>query len=295
MTSKAQSNWEAARAAARERGVWSNTLIAGTVGSVVHGLNLPGVEDHDIMGVCVEPIEKVVGLTQFEQFIYRTAAQRAILANSFGASKEKVDTHNARSEANDVDLVIYSLRKYMRLALAGNPSILTLLFVPFEHQIMGGGRGAELQELAGQIVSKRAGGAYLGYMQAQKQRLTGERGGRHGVRADRLNQFGYDSKYAMHILRLAAQGIELMETGRLTLPMNSEHIVDLMAVREGKVSLDRVLQRAGDAERALKDAIDASPLPEKPNTAAVEKWMIETYRAHWFQSSLDNIKRNRVM
>jgi predicted nucleotidyltransferase len=278
VTPIAKSNWNKAILDAQARGVWEGTLLVGTVGSVVHGLNLRGAEDHDLMGVCIEPIERVVGLTQFEQFVHRTAVQRALLANAYGFTP-KIDANNARSQTDDIDLTIYSLRKYVRLALAGNPTILTLLFVPHDYLLVTDGYGYNLQLRADQIVSKRAGKAYLGYMQAQKQRLLGERGGRHGVREDRINQFGYDSKYAMHILRLATQGIELMQTGKLTLPMSNTAM--LIAVREGKIPLDDVLQEAGDLERALKDAIDTSPLPEKPNTEAVEKWMIKTYRGEW--------------
>jgi hypothetical protein len=30
---------------------------------------------------------------------------------------------------------------------------------------------------------------------------------------------GYDTKYAMHVLRLGLQGVELLTTGRFTLPV----------------------------------------------------------------------------
>src|SRR5688572_31106775 len=34
--------------------------------------------------------------------------------------------------------------------------------------------------------------------------------------------YGFDTKYAMHMLRLGFQGVELLTTGRLNLPMRSE-------------------------------------------------------------------------
>ena len=37
-----------------------------------------------------------------------------------------------RSGAGDLDVVIYSARKWCRLALAGNPTVLLVLFVPDE-------------------------------------------------------------------------------------------------------------------------------------------------------------------
>jgi uncharacterized protein len=83
-----------------------STVLRGLVGSTVHGLNVnDGIEDRDEMGICVEPFEDTMALGgRFEQFIYRTAAEREGRAD-------------ARSTADDLDLTIYSLRERTRLAL----------------------------------------------------------------------------------------------------------------------------------------------------------------------------------
>jgi hypothetical protein len=54
------------------------TILRGLVGSTVHGLNVnDGIEDRDEMGICVEPLEEAMALwAPFEQFIYRSAAER---------------------------------------------------------------------------------------------------------------------------------------------------------------------------------------------------------------------------
>jgi predicted nucleotidyltransferase len=242
------------------------TILRGLVGSTIHGLNVnDGLEDRDEMGVCVEPIEHVAGLHQFEQYIYRSA-------------QEREQNHNARSKAGDLDLTIYSLRKYARLALKGNPTIITLLFVPEHDCVVITDIGRELQSLASSIISKRAGGAFLGYMQAQKQRLLGERGGRHGTRPELLGEHGYDTKYAMHILRLGYQGVELMQTGRLSLPVEKDARNFMLNVRNGSVELQTVMSKAGELERELKDLLDTSPLPEHPESSKIENWVVEQYQ-----------------
>ena len=53
-----------------------NTILRGLVGSTVHGLVLGGTDDRDEMGVCVEPRRYVVGFGNFEQWVYRSAAER---------------------------------------------------------------------------------------------------------------------------------------------------------------------------------------------------------------------------
>lgn len=246
------------------------TIVRGLVGSTVHGLNVnDGIEDRDEMGVCVEPFEEAMALWDpFEQFIYRTAAERE------GRS-------NARSTGGDLDLTIYGLRKWTRLAIKGNPTIMLLLFTPEDQLVFCDELGAELRALAPAIVSRRAQGPFLGYLQAQKQRLTGERGQKRIHRPELEAMYGFDTKYAMHMLRLGFQGVEMLTTGRLSLPMREPERAFLLDVRLGKVSEQECLKRADDLERELVDLATTSPLPERPEEAKVEDWALGAYRRRW--------------
>lgn len=75
-----------------------------------------------------------------------------------------------------------------------------------------------------------------GYMQSQTQRLLGLRGGGHGKRGggqreELVAKHGFDTEYAMHCSRLGFQCIELLTTGRLSLPIQGEPADWLRAVR----------------------------------------------------------------
>lgn len=248
----------------------AGTILRGLVGSTVHGLNVnDGIEDRDEMGVCVEPLSDAMSLSDpFEQFIYRSAVERE-------------DRDGARSTAGDLDLTIFSLRKWIRLALKGNPTILLLLFTPDDQLLLCDQLGKELRALTPSIVSRRVQGPYLGYLQAQKQRLSGERGTKKIHRPELEEMYGFDTKYAMHMLRLGCQGIELLTTGRLSLPMKEPERSFLLDVRRGKVSEQECFTRAGVLERELIDLAITSPLPEEPEEALVEEWMLSAYRRRW--------------
>ena len=118
-------------------------------------------------------------------------------------------------------------------------------------------------------------------MQAQRQRLAGERGQKRIKRPELEAKYGYDTKYAMHVIRLGLQGVELLQTGRLTLPLPDYERSLLLDIRGGKPSLQDVLTMAGELEAKIKDLMDNSPLPEKPDYAGVEKWMLDIYLNHW--------------
>jgi predicted nucleotidyltransferase len=246
------------------------TILRGLVGSTVHGLHVnDGIEDRDEMGICVEPFEDAMALwAPFEQFIYRTAAERE-------------GRDDARSTAGDLDLTIYSLRKWTRLALKGNPTIMLLLFTPEEQLLYCDTLGAELRALMPAIVSRRVHGPFLGYLQAQKQRLTGERGQKRIHRPELEEMYGFDTKYAMHMLRLGYQGVELLTTGRLSLPMKEPERSFLLDVRRGRVSEQECLTRAGELEQELTDLASTSPLPDEPDEEQVQQWVLSAYRRSW--------------
>jgi len=220
------------------------------------------------MGVCIEPRRYVVGFGRFEQWVYRSAAERE------GAA-------GARSQAGDLDLTIYSLRKWARLALKGNPTVLLLLYLPDGAVVVRTAVGEQLQRLAPAFGSKQAGKRFLGYLEAQRGRLVGERGQRDVNRRNLVDQFGYDTKYAMHMLRLGYQGIEFLESGRLNLPMREPVRSHLMEVRRGVLKLEDVLAECVQLESRLTTLLETSPLPPDPDLKTVESFVMDAYASAW--------------
>jgi predicted nucleotidyltransferase len=252
--------------------VEKTTILRGTVGSTVHGLHHGDQDDRDEMAIFLEPPEFLIGL------------RLARSGGSWGPFEhyvERTQPEGARSGHGDLDLVAYSLRKWLRLALSGNPTVLLLLFSPPESLLVCTERGAELRALAPAIVSRKAGPRFIGYMRAQKERLIGTRGQRRVNRPELIEAHGFDTKYAMHVARLGLQGIELLSTGRLTLPLAEPHRSRVMAIRRGDVPLEDALAEIDDIERRLHTAVEQSPLRETPDYERVEAFLIETYRDGW--------------
>nr|WP_246324125.1 nucleotidyltransferase domain-containing protein [Petropleomorpha daqingensis] len=249
------------------------------VGSGVHGTSISGQDDRDEMGVCLEPAAFVTGLAQvpagagshatvrFQQYHRHTAWDRpGGLAN--------------RSGAGDLDVVVYSARKWARLACEGNPSILLLLFVPDDEVVFRDACGAELVAHADRFVSQRAGGRFLGYLQAQRAAMTGEVGAKTN-RPELVAAHGYDSKFAMHALRLGLQGIELLSTGQITLPIPEPDRTYLRSVRRGEIALPEVLAAIADVEARLTALQTGSAVPPEPDRAWVDDWLHRSYLAYW--------------
>lgn len=236
-------------------------ILRGLVGSTVHGLANPGTDDRDEMGVCIEPPEYVIGLRSFEHYVFRTQEE------------------GVPSGPGDLDLTIYGLRKFCRLALKGSPTVLLLFFVEGEHLPACSPAGERLRALAPAVLSRRTGIAFRGYLDAQRRSLLGER---HARRTRELSdEHGYDTKYAMHALRIAVQGIELLGTGRITLPVREPDRARLRAVRAGTVPLDEVMARLDELSERLQRLTDESDLPGDGDHEQVDRFLVQEYREAW--------------
>jgi len=188
-----------------------------------------------------------------------------------------------RSGPGDIDRTIHPLRRFIRLAASGNPSILMAFWAPV---IEATEPGRDLQRLGELFVGRHFIPRYRGYMQSQAERLLGLRGGRHGRRGggqrdELIGAFGYDTKYAMHCARLGFQGLELLQTGGLSLPMAGEPAEWLLAVRRGDVSFDEWWNRALTLDAELEAFTYDDSLPPGPDRLAIEAWSVATHLAFW--------------
>jgi predicted nucleotidyltransferase len=236
----------------------NNEILRGVVGSTAHGTAIDGQDDRDEMGVFVEPPENACGLEPCEHYIYRDQPE------------------GVRSGPGDLDLTLYSLRKFCRLAAQGNPSVVILLWLP-EH-IHKTELGAELIRLREAFVSRASGARFLGYLVAQKLKMKGERA--HTVnRPELVAKYGYDTKFAMHALRLGYEGIEMMTQGRLTLPVAEPNLSTLRAVRSGQVNEAGALTLIEDAEARLRVLVDACQ--RETDVPSIDAFLVRAHASHW--------------
>jgi hypothetical protein len=87
----------------------------------------------------------------------------------------------------------------------------------------------------------------------------------HTNRPELVAIHGYDTKYAMHALRLGLQGIELLTTGRITLPVPEPHRAYLRSIRRGQRPLAEVLDAVTCAQARLTELRDSPAIPDQPD------------------------------
>jgi len=110
--------------------------------------------------------------------------------------------------------------------------------------------------------------------------LKGEGVGKRGQRWDLIHEFGYDTKAAMHLIRVIGEGIELMRHGTITLPRPERDL--LISIRLGKFSTLQDIEAMANRGFAELDAVRrVSKLPENTDREAVSKLVAAAYMEHW--------------
>jgi predicted nucleotidyltransferase len=229
-------------------------------GSELHGAKVGKTDDTDIYGVYIEHPQQALGLNSREHFVWSTAG------------------NERRNGPNDVDVTLYSLRKWAGMAAKGNATALHFLFA--DPREVSGATWREIQKNRAVFLSQASAKQFLGFADAQFKRLTGEKGrGKKGQRPEYIGKYGYDTKAAMHGLRLLYECMELMQHGRITLPRPEKNL--LIEVRSGAWKFDRVLAHAQRLFRDVEQAVAFSALPEKVDRPAISQLIAQVHLDFW--------------
>jgi uncharacterized protein len=228
-------------------------------GSELHGAKVKDTDDIDIYGIYIEPPELVLGLEALPHFVWSTAGDER------------------RNGPDDVDVTLYSLKKWASLACKGNPTALHFLF---SSNVVSSPVWEEFLRHKKVFLAQTCLPQFLGFADDQLKRMAGRKGrGKKGQRPEFETMYGYDVKAAMHTLRLLYECKELMTEGTITLPRPEKDL--LVRVRTGKFSMDRIVAMAGELFEACERAKENSTLPKKVDRSAASKLVADSYRTFW--------------
>jgi len=230
-------------------------------GSHQHGAAIPGaVSDVDLFGIYIEPPTRALGVQEESHFT--------------GGTQDQYE----RNRPGDEDYKCYTLQRWAGLACKGNPTILGFLYTP----CMLSGVWLDLIVQHKDLFKARTHAkAFLGYAQGQVKRLDGTAGkGKHGQRPELETKFGYDTKAAMHLMRLLFEAEEYMKTGEILYPRPERDL--LLAIRQGAWTWDKLFFEYNEQEKRVEQAMGESKLPDHVDRDKVSALIAECYMAHWY-------------
>ena len=232
-------------------------------GSIAHGTYRPNnepnsIDDKDTMAVCIPPLDRYFGLKEY---------------GSRGTSEIKQD---------EWDIVIYELRKFIRLLKKGNPNVLSVLWIEKEYFISKTDTGQMLIDNKELFVSKDVYFSFIGYAKAQLHRMTHMRfEGYMGEKRKRLvEKYGYDTKNASHLMRLLRMGIEFLTTGELQV-LRKHDATELLEIKAGKWSMEQIQSEAKRLFALAEESFVRSDLPRKVDDNKINDFCVELLKKHF--------------
>ena len=245
-----------------------HTILLGYRGSVAHGMyrnpehHEDGIDDKDLLGVCIAPLSVYWGMDRFEQ-------------------RERM--------LNEWDVVVYELRKMVGLLAKGNPNVLALLWLEEHHYLIRHPLGMRLIEQRDLFVSRQAYHSFVGYAHGQLKRMTRFGEGAYATgymgakRKALVEKFGYDTKNAAHLIRLLRMGIELLREGRLI--VQRPDAPQLMEIKLGHWTLEQVKTEADHLFKRAEAAYDACAWPHAPDHDTLNALCVGILNDFWHPDS----------
>lgn len=190
------------------------------------------------------------------------------------------DSSALGGRGREYDLCIYSITKYFKLLTGNNPNIIDSLFVP-QNCILHSTPIANLVRDNRKIfLHKGCWAKFKGYAYGQLKKIKIKNP--TGKRLALVEQFGYDVKFAYHVVRLLNEVEQILAEQDLDLQRSSEQ---LKAIRSGQWSYEQIEQYFNDKNQQLEQLYVDSKLPATADIDAIRALLLNCLEQYY--GSLD--------
>lgn len=102
-------------------------------------------------------------------------------------------------------------------------------------------------------------------------------------RKELILKYGYDTKFAHHIIRMLLELKEILLTNNLIFPLQEHDL--LMDIKTGKKTLEEVINLMNELEKEINEIINNGKMciPKEPNYELIEKELIDIYKETFFK------------
>jgi len=237
-----------------------NLIYKIRIGSNMYG-TITETSDEDLGGIFIPDKDYVLGTKHCEQVELSEKISKTI-----------------RNQKGDTDYVVYSLTKFIQLAIGNNPNIIEFFYSPIHCIIYKDQFAEELIVNRDLFLSKKAYHTFKGYSYAQRKKLEVKRGNQTG-RTVLVDKFGYDTKFAGHLIRLLYECLQLLAEKNLIFPLPENNLI--RDIKLGRYSLDWILEEAKRLENLVDLAYVKSDLQYTADYEKINKLQIYLLEKFW--------------
>lgn len=244
-----------------------NVHLEVVMGSTAYGV-AEDDSDWDVYGIAIPPKSYVFPHLGGEIEGFGTPGPR------FGVWQK----HHVRADDREYDFSIYGIVKFFDLAMTNNPNMVDAIFVPQNCVLSCTRIGRMILDARRLFLHRGAFHKFRGYAHAQLHKMRGDRERPEGKRRDMVDRFGYDVKFAYHLVRLLDECEQILESGDLVLGRNREILKE---IRRGEWTEARVREHMAEREAALTLLYATSPLPNRPDEVAIKSLLLQCLEEHY--------------
>lgn len=235
------------------------------MGSIAYGVASES-SDMDIYGFCIPPKESLFPHLRGEIPGFGTPGPRF----------EQYQQHHIQDNNHEYDIVIYSIVKYFQLCMQNNPNMIDSLFTPLRCVRHCTPVGHQVRDHRKLFLHKGCWHTFRGYAWAQLHKMESQH--RIGTRKDSIERYGYDVKFAYHVVRLIGEVEQILATGDLDLERDREV---LKAIRRGEWSLEKIETWFSQRESSLQSLYEKSSLPPSPPEEKIKGLLLSCLEEHY--------------
>lgn len=248
-----------------------NTHYETIMGSVAYGVS-SDTSDMDVYGFCIPPKEMIFPhltgeifgfgsqVKRFEQFQQHHIVDKSALAGS----------------GRTYDISVYSIVKYFQLCMENNPNMIDSLFTPANCVLHITKVGNMVRENRRIFLHKGSWHKFKGYAYSQLHKMTTKEP--IGHRVEIIETYGYDVKFAYHVVRLLNEVEQILVEGDIDLQRNREQ---LKSIRRGEWKESEIREYFSNKERDLEKLYLESKLPHSPDEPKIKKLLVECLEEHY--------------
>lgn len=255
--------------------VTSNIQYEVIMGSVAYGVS-NDTSDMDVYGFCIPP----------RDYVFPHLRGEIPGFSPPGPEFEQYQEHHVKDasalggKGREYDFTIYSIVKYFRLCMENNPNMIDSLFVPRRCILYTSPIGEIVRENRRLFLHKGAWHKFKGYAYAQVHKMRTKQP--EGKRKALLEQYGYDVKFAYHVVRLLNEVEQILTEQDLDLERNREQ---LKSIRRGEWSQQKIEDYFSGKERELESLYTNCTLPHSPDLDGIKQLLLQCLEQHY--GSLD--------
>lgn len=248
-----------------------NVSYETIMGSVAYGVSTDN-SDMDIYGFCIPPKDDVFPHLRGEIMGFGRQVQRFEQYQENGI----VDKSGCSGKGQTYDVTIYSIVKYFQLCMENNPNMIDSLYTPvycIRHITKVGQMVRDNRDL---FLHKGSWHKFRGYAYAQIHKMDSKNP--RGNRVELVEKYGYDIKFAYHVVRLINEVEQILTSGTIDLQRDNEI---LKSIRRGEWKQEEIKDWFSNKEKSLEHLYVDSKLQHSPDESKIKQLLLDCLEEHY--------------